>query len=71
MHHVHVHIFLSMLWFVLYVFMIDNQLYDDLKYGNHDWDHELNLGGDDLGLNNIESTFGGRILMFYVVFSEI
>lgn len=29
----------------------------------HDWDHEINLGGDDIGLNNIKSKF-----LFYICF---
>lgn len=31
---------------------------------NHDWDHELILGRDDLGLNNIESTFDWCFVSF-------
>lgn len=31
---------------------------------HHDWDHELNPGRDDLGLNNIESVFDWYFVSF-------
>lgn len=31
---------------------------------HYDWDHELNLGRDGLGLNNIESMFDWFVVLF-------
>lgn len=44
MHHLRIHASLYMLWFVLYVLMIENLLYDDLMDMHQDADHELNQG---------------------------
>lgn len=31
---------------------------------HHNWDHEINLGGGDLGLNNKELTFDACFALF-------